>query len=270
MENKVKDVLESEEFLEFLSQLKKRDRTKAVSILLYVMPIKRRLASRKALSQEKGITAYTSKQFKDDVIKVRKILSIPRSLSRNFVTRKIGDEPEENIYFSLKSSKMNVKLKHCVEHLLKKYNLEDYFYNDVQWQILNNVPPHDYSIYNLEFLKSLVQRKNWRKIPSAGLSTGEKFILKQEVRRELKIKDGRPLKESAKDYAVFLDILGKSKNNRRRIRNLDDTLKTFSGKKYKELANELQKSQYLPDEIDRLEKRKYRFKKRHPFLKVKK
>ena len=239
--------------------------------------IRNRLGIRKKLSNERGEAVYRSKEYQADILNIRKKLDIPNNLSEQYTGILYGgsfdiDNPDEKVYFHLKTEELDKLLDEEIKSILTKYGLPPYFDNWVKDQVLNLREPHDYSIYNLNWLCFISNEAEWENIPSYNLTTGEKSFLKELVRERLSIGHGRPSNIVAEKYARFLKLISKSKNKNRGIKNLNEVLETFSGKSYREIATAIPnpKSKHIIDEIDRLEKKKFRTIKRYPFLKAKK
>ena len=195
----------------------------------------------------------------------RNRLGIPGSYEKNFVTTQVDDGPSYRIYFGLKTKKLNHQLEQEARRLLKKYKLEKRYYEWVKGHILNDREPHGYAFYNEDYLTELSLTKNWRKIPEANLTSGEKRFIKEKIKEKFGVSGGRPPKAVAEEYGRFLKLLSLSKNKNRRMKDPDNVLTTFSGRSYKELATMSKKSTI--NEIDRLERAKLRIKKRYSYLK---
>lgn len=250
--------------------------------------------SRRKLNKENIELLSVSEDFKKDIKKTRKDLSIP--------TLKLEEdtiEIQHPKYIDVKSGWIESQPAHkkktfsrALRGILDKYELPFYFDEWLEMHILYKHPISEAPLHRLDYAVAALAGHSVDLYKTQPTSQ-EKRLLKETFRRIFKIK-GKPAKDKAELYSQFLKALSQVGNSRRRMRALDTSVKTlghkkfimildtYAGKtiKYKKTFRDVAIDTYTDEEISevgldklaaRLRKQKQRLSKRHQsFKEVKK
>ncbi|MDP3697125.1 MAG: hypothetical protein Q8R55_03770 [Candidatus Taylorbacteria bacterium] len=172
---------------------------------------------------------------------------------------------ESESIFLYNRPEIKLKFDEAISSLLTFFDLAGNFREWLTYFILYKRIPH--KDWNPNYgLDSLIELSgNQGELPKNKLLTSEKKFLKQIKKKELGITGGRPPIKVQDKYNQFKKLLAKSKNTRRRLKNLE-VLKTFEGRTYKEVAKEATNTKGLPINMERLKKKKYRQTQRLTYL----
>lgn len=180
--------------------------------------------TRKELNRELLTYLKSDTEFKNDLKKLKKELSIPKLNSEEDVESFEYENYIDAESFWLRTQDKSTRdiFEKRIHHLLVSYGLPIGFYDWMQYFVLYGQPPWT-PLYNTELPNDIMSNPDeLQRIP---LTTQEKKYVRRTVKNSIGIK-GRPSKKAQSAYGGLLLALSTSKNKRRRTRQLKQSLKT--------------------------------------------